>query len=43
MLDNVNLTEDLDFSEMFSRIEIGGMTKLYDTVKDAIEIGERIE
>ena len=43
MLDDINLTADLDFSEMFSKIKIGGMTKLYDTVKYAIEIGEHIE
>ena len=43
LLDNINLTPDLDFSEIFSNIKIGGMTKLYDTVKYAIEIGENLE
>lgn len=43
ILDNVNLTADFDFTHIFSEITIGGMTKLYDTVKYAIEIGECIE
>ena len=43
LLDNIKLTPDLDFSEIFSNIKIGGMTKLYDTVKYAIEIGENLE
>lgn len=42
-LDNVKIEENTDFSEILSKIVIGGMTKLYDTVKYAIEIGENVE